>query len=108
VKTRETLDKYAASKYKDRLFEDGFAGIRSEPGRIKEARARQDGKEAATQAKETRHFREQETIVCKSLYRVEGGKFLLSCLFLFSLSYCEERNERNSHETAHTHAGRDK
>ncbi|KYN06338.1 hypothetical protein ALC62_02675 [Cyphomyrmex costatus] len=44
VKTRETLDKYAASKYKDRLFEDGFAGIRSEPGRIKEARARMEKK----------------------------------------------------------------
>lgn len=38
AKTRGALDKYAASKYKDRLSEDGFVGVRSGP-RIKGKRA---------------------------------------------------------------------
>lgn len=86
VKTREALDKHAASKYKDRSFEDEFASIRSGPGRIKEARAKIEKKLRRGKAKETRHFREQETLVCKSLYRV-GGIVLILCLFLFSPSY---------------------
>lgn len=76
---KKTLDKHATSKYKDRLFEDGFAGIRR-GGKNKGKRAPR-WKRSCDAAKGTRHFREQETLVCKSLYRV-GGSFYF-CLILF-------------------------
>ena len=102
MKTRETLDKYAASKYKDRLFEDGFAGIRSEPGRIKETRARQDGKEAATRQKRLAIF-ENKKLLFASHYTVLKGVSFYSLVFS-SFPYLTVKSAMNGiHVKQHIH-----